>query len=175
MTAQPPVAQKTRFIGPGTIAALVCVAIIGGWSILQKTQKPEPPRPVVSHSTSLSSNFTLPAEPDTERLLQNAQRLGLTPEQSARLKSLHAEWLKQSKPIVSQLHERTTAMQKYLNTLGDKHPTMDELQQSARPVSEASAQYARLRGDYQKRAIAVLTPQQAASWKEVSNEKRDLK
>lgn len=163
--------NRRRFLGPGTVVALAAAGMIGYWNY-QKNQAPPPVQPV---RASFATQFKLPNEPDAARLSASRERLALTEEQTARVEKILAEWRAESKPIEETMKQRAEKMQAYLNEAGTKKPSVEDIQRRAAPVSEITAEYRRLRDDFQRRAIAVLTPEQQARWKELSAEKRDRK
>ena len=159
--------RRPRYIGTGTMLALVIAGVLAFQYI---NRLPQPP-PSHAGRSSGSATFKLPNEPDTMRILAAREQLALTVEQAERLQKLHEEWRAKSKPAEEILKRRNAEAQTYLDAAAKKHPTMEELQRHIAPVSQATADYLRLRNDFQRRALAILTSEQRALWTTIGKEK----
>lgn len=160
--------KKTRFIGPGTVVALIAVLAIGLWNIRYMQPGNRPIQNVVT-----SSDFKPPAGPQIEDLIKYGAQLKLSTEQISQLRAIQSDWSKESKPIIHLLEKRSIEMQKYMNSAAKSNPTMEDIQRHAQSFSETSAQYANLRKTYNEKAISILTSEQTVLWNNISQEKRN--
>lgn len=64
-------------------------------------------------------------------------------------------------------------MSAYLDDAKDHRVSIDDIRKRATSVSDATADYTRLRGDYQRRALAILNPEQKARWQKIRRETED--
>jgi hypothetical protein len=159
--------RNPRAIGPATLIAIAAISVYAFYNFKQVSQPKTAPRTV-------RADFKIPNEPDTAAIINARERLSLNDNQIKELGIIIADWQKQSAPAAAKMRLAYENMGKFLNTPPKKPPKMQELMRQAGPLSDATAEYIKIRDAFQARAGAVLTPEQKSLWVKIKKENEVL-
>jgi len=170
MSEQKDSRPKPRVIGPATLVALASIVVIAYYNYARIQ-----PVKLINSNNAAHADFKIPNEPDTARLINARDKLSLSSNQIAELGKILADWQAQSAPSIAKMRTAYDNMGKFLNAPPKKPPAMLDIMMKAGPLSDATAEYIKMKDAFQTRAIAILTPEQKEIWEKQNNKVSDFK
>lgn len=149
-----------------TTLALLAIGLAFGLS--QRTERPGPPRPAV-HATAWPA---LPAPPPTaSEILNQAGKLGLSPQQIGTLRELDRQWQVESGQLQEAIRAASAEFEQFVTEaqLGGG-ASLQTLQQRSSDLRDLSMTLRERRAEFGRRAVAVLTEAQRATLRPASED-----
>lgn len=151
------VRQPWLRFGPGMVLALLAGVLI--WNGMPRQPGPPPSSPGVIRETAPGPKGP-PSAPDPAWLLTQAEPLGLTPEQTAKLTRLERRWDRDTRDLRARIDAAQAEFERGMREREGQPASMQELQERAAPVSDLSRQLASARRAWWSEASGALTPGQ---------------
>ncbi len=147
---------RPRF-GPAFLTALVLSGVYLWWRQADLAQRQRQPV-IVKHQTTPPGGTLGAVAPDFVR--DQAQELGLTPEQLTRVETLAAEWSRETGDLQSRLQQVGTALQAKFASAASGRLTPADYETEAAELQALSHELSKHRRRYWERLQEVLTAEQ---------------
>lgn len=153
--ARPRGSKIRPWIGPGLVLALVASVIV--WSNLP----PEPSGPPRVIPTQRAGDpAPPPGAPDPSWLVEQREKLQLTPPQMERLRRLERRWDRDTRALREALAQESARVSRALSQGDGQRVTLQQIQELAGPVSTLSLQLSDARRAWWEEAGKALSPAQ---------------
>jgi hypothetical protein len=143
-----------------TTLAMVIAAIV--WiGVVDRPEPPRPPRPALA---ATGSRPQVPVAPPTARdLLAQADTLGLTASQRARLATLGSSWERESRALEAEVKVAADALARFMaQAQQEGRASIDEIRRRSMDYQELSAALRERRARHGHEALDGLTAEQRA-------------
>lgn len=145
---------------PGILLAVIFAGIYYFKNFLPQ------PKPIIIKNKIANSNYSKTTiTPELNFLLDNKKKFNLNKKQIAKIKKLYKEYLREAKPLKTQLKNEALNFTNYIQQKENKNMQITEMQKQTQLTGEFSKEFYELRKFYWKKAETILNKQQTQNIK----------